>query len=381
MVLIYLDNAATSLPKPEQVWRAMECALSTLGNPGRGGHEAARAAEAAVAAVRSKAARFFNAPASERVIFTLNATDALNLALKGYLSPGDHVVTTPFEHNSVVRPLASLGRTLGVTSTEARADEEGVLDPAALEAVIRPQTRLAVVSWVSNVTGAVQPVAALAEVCRRHGVALLADASQAAGHVPIDVQAAGIDLLACSGHKGLLGPTGVGLLVLSEALDLRPQREGGTGIASQNPDQPEDYPYRLEAGTPNTIGIAGLGAGLDFLSEVGLPEVNGKEETLITGLWDGLAAIRGVTLYGPRQASRRAGVVSFNLDGWDPVDVATVLDQAYHVCCRAGLHCSPRAHRSLGTLPAGTVRFGVGYFNTPAEVETAVRAVAALARA
>jgi len=338
-------------------------------------------AEETVLDARVGAARFFNAPVVERVIFTLNATDALNMALKGYLAPGDHVVTTPFEHNSVVRPLAVLAASRGVSSAEAPADTEGLVDPAAFERTIRPGTRLAVVSWVSNVTGAIQPLAALASVCRRHGVTLLADASQAAGHVPIDVQAAGVDMLACSGHKGLLGPTGVGLLILAEGVDLATQREGGTGVGSQDPDHPRAYPHHLEAGTPNTVGIAGLGAGLEFLAEVGLEEVGRKEDELASVLWDGLAAVPGVTLYGPREASRRAGVVSFNLEGWDPVDVATVLDQSFGVCCRPGLHCSPRAHRALGTLPAGTVRFGVGYFNTPAEVAAAAKAVETIARA
>ncbi len=358
----------------------MEQALRTLGNPGRGGHQAARLAEQAVHDVRVKAARFFNAPVVDRVIFTLNATDALNMALKGYLMPGDHVVTTPFEHNSVVRPLAALAASRGVSSAEAPADSEGLVDPAAFEGTIRPGTKLAVVSWVSNVTGAVQPVAALASVCRRRGVALLADASQAAGHVPIDVQAAGVDMLACSGHKGLLGPTGVGLLILAGGVDLAAQREGGTGVGSRDPDQPKAYPHHLEAGTPNTVGIAGLGAALEFLDEVGLEEVGRKEAELASILWDGLAAVPDVTLYGPREPSSRAGVVSFNLEGWDPVDLATVLDQSFGISCRPGLHCSPRAHRALGTLPAGTVRFGVGYFNTQAEVEAAVKAVESMAR-
>lgn len=377
--MIYLDNAATSHPKPEAVYRAADRYLRESGNPGRGGHALARRAEAEVEAVRLRAARFFGAPDPERVVFTFNATDALNIALKGFLGPGDHVVTTVLEHNSVRRPLVSLAAARGVDHTKVSCDGEGRVDPEAVGKAITPRTALVALTWASNVTGALQPVAAVAEVCRRRGVRLLVDAAQTAGHIPIDVAATGINLLACSGHKGLLGPPGTGLLIVGPDVDLAPLREGGTGVRSDLEAQPDFYPQHLEGGTPNVPGIAGLGAGLAFLADVGLDKVAAREGALIAALYEGLTAVPGVTVYGPRGPGGRAGVISFNVAGWDPVEVAAVLDQSFGIACRAGLHCAPWAHEALGTLPGGTVRFGVGYFNTLDEMAEAVRAVAAVA--
>lgn len=378
--MIYLDNAATSFPKPESVYRAMDEVARSSGNPGRSGHALARRAEQEIEAARVRVARFFNAPSPERVIFTLNATDALNMALKGFLQPGDHVVTSCLEHNSVSRPLAALAQR-GVTFTKTGCDPEGRVDVEALAAAITPRTRLVVLTWASNVWGTTQPVPEVAEVCRRRGVKLLVDAAQAAGHVPIDVRAAGVDMLVCSGHKGLLGPPGTGLLLLGADVDVSPLREGGTGVASHQASQPDFYPQRLESGTPNTAGIAGLGAALEFLGQVGLGRVIEHERRLLGALREGLAAVPSVKVYGPSDPEGRASLLSFNLEGWDPVEVATVLDQSFGICCRAGLHCAPWAHQALGTFPAGTVRFSVSHFNTLADVEQAVQAVRALAAA
>ena len=376
--MVYLDNAATSYPKPESVYRAVDSFLRSSGNPGRGGHALARRAEEAVEAVRLRVARFFHLPSPERVIFTLNATDALNMAIKGYLRPGDHVITTCLEHNSVARPLQSLSER-GVHFTRIGCDQHGLLDVEALEKAITPATRLVVLTWASNVVGTLQPVAEVARICRRHGVRLLVDAAQAAGHIPIDVQAVGVDMLAASGHKGLMGPPGTGLLLLGPDVDLAPFREGGTGVASHLATQPHFYPQRLESGTPNTAGIVGLGAGLEFLTEVGVDRVAEHEAQLIEALWEDLASVPSVVLYGPPGSRGRAALLSFNVEGWDPVEVAAVLDQSFGIACRAGLHCAPWAHQALGTFPTGTVRFSVGYFNTMQDVEQAVRAVKALA--
>ncbi|MDI7250633.1 MAG: cysteine desulfurase [Bacillota bacterium] len=375
--MVYLDNAATSFPKPESVYRAVDSFLRSSGNPGRGGHALARLAEEAVEAVRLRVARFFHLPSPERVIFTLNATDALNMAIKGYLRPGDHDITTSLEHNSVARPLQSLSER-GVRVTRVTCDQQGLLDLEALDKAITPTTRLVVLTWASNVVGTLQPVPEVARICRRHGVKLLVDAAQAAGHIPIDVQAVGVDMLAASGHKGLMGPPGTGLLLLAPDVDLAPCREGGTGVASHLATQPHFYPQRLESGTPNTAGIVGLGAGLQFLTQVGVDRVAEHEAQLTEALWEGLASVPSVALYGPPGSRGRAALLSFNVEGWDPVEVATVLDQSFGIACRAGLHCAPWAHQALGTFPTGTVRFSVGYFNTMQDVEQAVHAVKAI---
>lgn len=378
--MIYLDNASTSFPKPEAVYRRMDEFARQSGNPGRGGHLLARRAEQEIERVRTLVARFFKASSQERVIFTLNATDALNMALKGFLRPGDHVLTSCLEHNAVSRPLARLAQN-GVTFTRVECDSEGKVDVASLEKQFERNTRLLVLTWVSNVTGTVQPISSVAEICRRRGVKLLVDAAQAAGHVPIDMSASGIDMLACSGHKGLLGPPGTGLLILSDDVDLAPLREGGTGVASNLALQPDTYPQRLESGTPNTVGIAGLGAAVEFLLEIGQQEIAEHERRLIAILQAGLSAIASVKIYGSTDPEHRSGILSFNIEGWEPAEVAAVLDHSFGICCRAGLHCSPWAHEALGTYPGGTVRLSVGYFNTLDDVKKAVDAVKSLVSA
>jgi cysteine desulfurase family protein len=333
-----------------------------------------------VAQTRRQLARFFNAIAPERVVFTLNGTDALNLALKGALQPGDHVVTTSLEHNSVTRPLCKLADT-GVTVTFVSASPEGWIDPEDLAAAFTEKTRLVAMTHASNVTGTLQPVAEVGRLCRERGVLLLVDAAQTAGVFPIDVQALGIDLLAFPGHKAMLGPPGTGGLVVGEGIVLETLREGGTGSDSESERQPEAMPDRLESGTVNTVGIAGLGAALQFIEERGREEIRRHEQSLVQRLLQSLAEVPGVTLYGPPPGQERAAVVSLNAEGWDPQDAAAALDSALDIQCRPGLHCAPRAHRTIGTFPAGTVRLSPGFFNTLAEIDATVDAIRQLAAA
>jgi cysteine desulfurase family protein len=336
------------------------------------------AAASAVAQTRLLVARFFNAPSPERVAFTLNTTDALNLALKGTLKPGDHVITTSMEHNSVVRPLRKLEKG-GVGVTVVGASPEGLVSLADLAAAFTSATRLVAITHASNVTGTLQPITEIGRLCRERGVRLLVDAAQTAGVFPIDVREMGIDLLAFPGHKGLLGPPGTGGLIVGAGISLETLREGGTGSQSESEQQPESIPDRLESGTLNTLGIAGLGAGLRFIEETGRERIREHEQALVQRLLRGLAALPGITLYGPPPGAERASVVSFNLADWEPQDAAAVLDASFDLQCRAGLHCAPLAHRTIGTFPAGTVRFSPGFFNTEADIDAALEAVMELA--
>jgi cysteine desulfurase family protein len=373
--VIYFDNAATSFPKPEIVYQTMDRFLRESGaNPGRSSHRLAVAAASTVAQTRRLVARYFNAAAPEQVVFTLNTTDALNLALKGVLKPGDHVVTTSMEHNSVARPLRKLEQS-GVSVTFVAASPEGLVDVEDLASAFTPATTLLAMTHASNVTGTLQPVAEAGQLCRDRGALLLVDAAQTAGAFPIDVQALRIDLLAFPGHKGLLGPPGTGGLVVGESIRLDTLREGGTGTTSESDWQPEEMPERLEAGTVNTVGLAGLGAALRFLEETGLDAIRAHEQSLIQRLLHELAAIPRAILYGPPPGVERASVVSFNLGGWESQDVAAVMDASFDIQCRPGLHCAPLAHRPLGTFPAGTVRLSPGFFNNEAEVDAVLEAI------
>jgi cysteine desulfurase / selenocysteine lyase len=376
---VYLDNAATSFPKPEVVYQAMDRFLREAGaNPGRSAHRLAVSAASTVAQVRRLVARFFNAPGPGRVAFTLNATDALNLALKGVLKPGDHVVTTSMEHNSVIRPLRKL-EAGGVAVTVVAASSEGRVAAEDMAAAFIPTTRLVAMTHASNVTGTLQPVTEVGRLCRGRGVRLLVDAAQTAGVYSVDMREMGIDLLAFPGHKGLFGPPGTGGLIVGEGVSLDTWREGGTGSQSESEQQPKLMPDRLEAGTLNSVGIAGLGAGLRFIEETGRQRIEEHERALVRQLLRGLAEIPNVALYGPPPGAERASVVSFNLEGWEPQEAAAVLDATFDIQCRAGLHCAALAHRTIDTFPAGTVRFSPGYFNTAAEIDAAVEAVRQLA--
>jgi cysteine desulfurase family protein len=380
--MVYLDNAATSWPKPESVYQTMDQFLRRCGgNPGRGGHSLALAAAEKVEETRLLIARLINAPEKERVVFTSNCTEALNLGLKGLLKPGDHVITDCIGHNSLVRPLKKL-ENQGVRVTRILPCFEGFLSPEEMKKAIIPETRLIVVTHASNVTGLIQPIDKYGAIAKKHGLIFMVDAAQTAGMYPIDVQANNIDLLASSGHKGLFGPPGTGVLYLSERVDLEPLREGGTGIYSELEDQPQTLPYKYESGTLNTVGIAGLGAGIKFLFQEGREKIQSKVHFLREHLNKGLAQIPGVILYCQSEGSLKKGaVVSFNLKGWEPAEVGVVLDQTFEIKGRTGLHCAPVAHKTLGTYPQGTIRISPGYFNTLEEVNFTLEAVSKIAGA
>lgn len=380
--MIYLDNAATSWPKPESVYRAMDEFLRTSGgNPGRGGHTIAVAATSLVDKTRLLIARMINADDKDRVIFTLNCTDSLNMGLKGVLKPGDHVITGNLEHNSVVRPLNKLEQQ-GITITRISPRSAG--EPVAAEDVekaVRDNTRLIIMTHASNVNGVIQPIGEYGLIARKHNLIFMVDAAQTVGRYPLDVREDSIDLLAFSGHKGPLGPPGTGILYIGERVDPDSLREGGTGSHSEMEEQPTDLPYKFECGTANTVGIAGLAAGLNFISQEGREKVLAHEQELNARLAEGLSRIDGVTVYGAQRSEEQAPIISFNIAGTDPGEVGAILDQAFDIKVRAGLHCAPVAHKTLGTFPAGTVRVSPGYFNTGEQIEETLEAVKRISRA
>lgn len=382
--MIYLDNAATSWPKPEVVYETLGSFLRHSGaNPGRSGHRMAASAAGTIDRTRQRLAAIFNAPAPERVIFAFNATDALNLAIKGVIGAGDHAVSTVMEHNSVRRPLRALnGR--GLSTSKVEADSEGFISPDGVREALRPNTRLIAVTHASNVNGAVQPVADIAQIAREHGAFLLVDAAQTAGTIPIDMQELGIDLLAIPGHKALMGPPGTGALMLGSRVeldDLETIREGGTGGNSEEDTQPRSLPARYEAGTSNTVGIAALGAALDYLVDVGLEEAGRHELEMTRRLVEGLTGQTGIKVLNPADTDRHVAVVSIVVDGWTPSEFGTTLDSAFEIACRTGLHCAPEACRALGAFPEGTVRLSPGYWTTEEDIDAAVNAIRELARA
>jgi len=381
--MIYFDNAATSWPKPPGVAQAMTRFLGKVGaNPGRAGHRQAVEAARIVYVAREAVAELVNAPDPLRIVFGANVTEALNLALRGLLRSGDHVITSSVEHNSVMRPLRALERQ-GVELSVVPATPQGLLDPADIQAALRPSTRLIVLNHASNVTGTLLPVVAAAEIARRHGSLLLVDAAQTAGAYPIDVQVDGIDLLAFTGHKSLYGPMGTGGLVIGQRVDvarIEPLKRGGTGSHSEYEEQPEFLPDVFESGTPNAVGLAGLEAGLRWVLERTVEEIRAHEQWLTQRLLEGLQAIPGLSVHGELDAASQTATVSFNIDGLTPSEVGLRLDEEYDIMCRVGLHCAPAAHRTMGTFPAGTVRFGLGAMNTQDEVDTALVAARELAR-
>ena len=377
--MYYFDNAATTFPKPESVYRAMDEFLRTsAGNPGRGAHRLSLAAAAVVDGTRQLLADLFHAPDASQVIFAANTTDALNTALHGLLKPGDHVVTSSMEHNAVARPLRAL-EDEGVTVTRVPCATDGSLDPDDVRRAMRANTRLVALIHASNVTGTILPVDRVGAIVRERGALLLVDAAQTAGVLPIDVQAMKIDLLAFPGHKGLLGAPGTGGLVVGDRVRLHPIRQGGTGTRSELEEQPTELPEGFETGTLNSVGIAGLGAGVRFLMEQGVERIRAHESAVMRRLLDGLATIGGLTIYGPANVERQVGVVSVRLDHWQPMDVGVALDQDYDIAVRTGLHCAPAAHRTIGTFPTGTIRLSPGYSTTFGEVDRVITALDELA--
>jgi cysteine desulfurase / selenocysteine lyase len=380
--MIYFDNAATSWPKPPVVSEAMTRFLAEVGaNPGRSGHHLSVDAARVIYHARQAVAKFFDAPDPMRVVFGHNVTEALNLALRGLLQSGDHVITSSMEHNSVMRPLRWL-ETQGVAISVTPCSPQGFLDPADLEKAIQPNTKLIVLNHASNVVGTLLPVAEAGRIARQHGLLQLVDTAQTAGAYPINMQQDYIDLLAFTGHKSLLGPTGTGGLILGERVAddaIAPLILGGTGSRSEEEMQPEFLPDRFESGTPNAVGLAGLSASLHWLHETDVDIIRQHEMSLTRQLINGLNTIPGVTVYGGGDAELQTATVSFNIASMEPSTVGVRLDEEYGILCRVGLHCAPAAHRTLGTFPDGSVRFGMGIFNTAEEVEQAVEAVAQLA--
>ncbi len=377
--MIYFDNAATSWPKPPSVAAAVhEQITSAGGNPGRSGHRLSIAAARVVEETREALARLFHVGDPSRIAFAPNATHALNAALHGLVRAGDRVVTTSVEHNSVMRPLRHL-ETCGVEVIVVACGADGSIDRAKVTEALASGARVLVATHASNVAGTILPAGELAALARAHGAHVVVDAAQTAGTVPIDVDALGIDVLAFTGHKGLFGPTGTGGLYVREGIDLLPLVRGGTGSDSAHDSQPDFMPDMLESGTLNVTGIAGLGAGLRFLLDVGVEAVQAHERALAARVIDGVRAIDGVAVYGPSDPASRCGIVSFNVHGASSSEVGLLLDETFGIMARTGLHCAPAAHRTLGTFPGGTVRFGIGWFNTPAEVDTAVEAVRQIA--
>ena len=381
--MIYFDNAATSWPKPPGVAEAMVHFIDDVGaNPGRSAHRLAVESGRIVYGAREAVAELFKASDPLRVVFGHNVTEALNLALRGLLHAGDHVVTSSMEHNSMMRPLRALEEQ-GVELTVVQCSPEGLLDPAGVEAAVQANTVMIALNHASNVVGTLLPVAEAAGIARDHGLLLLVDAAQTGGAYPIDVQADGIDLLAFTGHKSLCGPMGTGGLIVDERVDvaqMEPLKRGGTGSRSEREEQPDFLPDMCESGTPNAVGLAGLGAGVQWVLERGVDAIRAHEVILAQRLIDGLLGIRGVTVYGGLDATRQTATVSFNVAGRAPSDIGLLLDEEFGIMCRVGLHCAPAAHRTIGTFPTGTVRFGLSAFNTSEEVDAAVAAVGQLAR-
>ncbi len=410
--LIYFDNAATSFPKAPGVNEAMSKFLAEdAANPGRAGHRMAVAAEQMLDGVRLKLTRLFDCDDPNRMVFTLNGTDALNMAIKGVLGEsgapeGVHVITTELEHNSVSRPLQAMADRRQIELTHVGFNEDGFIDPDDIRKAIQPNTRLIVLTHASNVLGTIQDAAAVGAIAREHGVLFCLDAAQTAGVLPISVKDLNVDLLAFPGHKSLLGPTGTGGLyigercpppdkppdifpgmpadrgassLVDEASRFNPWREGGTGGDSSTPTQPTDFPNYLEGGTPNTVGIAGLGAGIDFINRHGIDNALAHEQALVATLIDRFADDERFTVYGTRDAKQRVGTVSINITGYDAPDVGSILDDSFGIAVRPGLHCAPYTHRRLGTFPDGAVRISPGVFNTSEEVDQLIEALGQIA--
>ncbi len=376
--MIYLDNAATSHPKPEEVYGVMDRFARRVGaNPGRAGHRLAVEAEREIASVRRALAEFFGGRDPNRLIFTFNATDALNLLLKGVLQKGDHVVTTVLEHNSVARPLARMERDGWIRVTRLTPGEDGLISPSSVDAAITDGTRLVIMGQAGNVLGTVQPVREIGALVRDKNRLFAVDAAQSAGLIPIDIERDAIDLLAFTGHKALLGPVGTGGLYVGHRASTRPWREGGTGGDSAEPVQPSQFPHCLEAGTPNTVGIAGLGEALRYVSGRSVQKMASHEISLASRLWEGLAGSSKILLYGqrPSNGARRTGIVSLNLKGLSASEVGAILDSSFDIAVRTGLHCAPGAHRALGTFPGGTVRVSPGPFNSESDIDALLAAL------
>lgn len=376
--MIYLDNAATTIHKPPEVAEVVKQAILTAGNAARGAHSVSLSASRTVFETRQKLAQLFSCPRPDHVVFTMNSTEALNIAIYGLLSPGDHVISTDLEHNSVLRPLYDL-QTRGVFVDFVSADRRGNVRYEDFEALFRENTKLVVCTHASNLTGNVLDIAHISKIAHAHGARLIVDASQTAGSIPIDMQKMGIDVLCFTGHKGLMGPQGTGGLCIQPGVEIRPLLRGGTGVHSYDKNQPQAYPTRLEAGTLNGHSIAGLDAALDFLLAQGVETIGARERSLMRRFYDGVRDIPGVTVYGDFSQEARAAIVALNIHDYDSSEVSDVLFTDYGIATRPGAHCAPRMHEALGTEKQGAVRFSFSYFNTEEEDDAAIHAVRELA--
>ena len=377
--MIYLDNAATTLHKPQQVIDAVVHAMQSMGNCARGTHEEALDAARTVYDARVRLASLFGCPRVDHVAFTANSTEALNIAINGLIDPGDHVISTDLEHNSVLRPLYRLEAERGAELSFVPADKLGNVDYADFERLRKPNTRAVVCTNASNLTGTVLDIERIAKTAHSHGALVIVDASQTAGCWPIDMKKMGIDVLCFTGHKGLMGPQGTGGICVKEGIEIRPFKVGGSGVQSYSRTHPAEYPTRLEAGTLNGHGIAGLGAAAKFISETGVENIHAKERSLMLRFYEGVKNIEGVTVYGDFTKDKTA-IVALNIRDYESGEVSYELSQGYGIATRPGAHCAPRMHKALGTAEVGAVRFSFSFYNTEEEIDEAIRAVAELAK-
>lgn len=376
--MIYMDNAATTMQKPQEVIDAVVGAMTSMGNAGRGAHAASLSASRVIYNTRDALARFFHAENAKQIVFTNNSTESLNIAIKGLLSAGDHVVTTVLEHNSVLRPLYELEEE-GVELTFVKSDAKGNISYEEMEACIRENTKAIVCTNGSNLTGNYVDVARVGEIAKRHNVLLIVDASQTAGVYPIDVQAMHIDVLCFTGHKSLLGPQGTGGLYVREGLHIRPLKSGGSGVLTYSKKHPDDMPTALEAGTLNGHGIAGLGAAISYLEKEGIDNIREKELQHMWKFYHGVKEIPGIKVYGDFETEKRCPIVTLNIGDYDSSEVSDELLMTYGISTRPGAHCAPLMHEALGTVDQGAVRFSFSHYNTEEEIETAIRAIKELA--
>lgn len=377
--MIYLDNAATTLHKPPQVMEAVLHAMITMGNAARGAHGGALEASRTVFGTREKLARLFSCRRADHVVFTANSTEALNIAINGTIHRGDHVISTDCEHNSVLRPLYRLEEERGVELDFVPADRQGRVDYSDFERLMRPHTRAVVCTHCSNLTGNVMDLARISDIAHRHGALLLVDASQTAGTVPIHMEALGVDVLCFTGHKGLMGPQGTGGLCIRPGVEIAPWKVGGSGVHSYDRHHPMEYPTRLEAGTLNSHGIAGLSAALDVILERGVEDIQRAEHALMQRFYEGVRDIPGVTVYGDFSVPERCAIVALNIRDYDSSAVSDELTVTYGIATRPGAHCAPRMHKALGTTEQGAVRFSFSFYNTEQEIDAAIAAVRAIA--
>ncbi len=375
--LIFLDNGATSFPKPEEVYTFMDSFYRNFGvNPGRSGYDLCMETGELVEETRKQMAEFFNGKDPNRLCFSYNSTDALNLITYGMLKEGDHAITTTLDHNSVLRPLYHLYKYNGVELDYIPFDKKGFIDPDEFPKKFKKNTKLVIINHASNVIGTIQPLREIGRHCRERGIPFAVDASQSAGKIPIDIEEMNVDIIAFTGHKSLLGPTGIGGLYVREGIEIRHTRAGGTGVRSAVRTHLDEYPYRLEYGTLNALGVAGLHASLNWIKKEGLENIHEQEIKLTTLLRDGLNDIDGVTLYCQEDLTNHISVFLFNVDGFEALNTSTLLDVDYNIASRSGLHCAPLVHEQLGTDKIhGAVRFGIGPFNTEEEIQSAIGAV------